>query len=238
MPWSASQMDKVGERLKKLARAGDPLSDEDRRELLDLRSSFLPAYQEVVATIRGTLGRTVSGRPEKTSDSILAKLVREGTKLSRMQDIAGCRLVVETRKEQNEVADRLIETFSGAVVRVDDRRETPSHGYRAVHVIVRVQGRLVEVQIRTTLQDIWANVVEQLAVLGGDLKHGVNPPGSGGELEFLLQTSDRIAWMEDRALGAAETVPQTWSAATRTGYYHGIFRAVLAMVGYDREDRT
>jgi ppGpp synthetase/RelA/SpoT-type nucleotidyltranferase len=45
--------------------------------------------------------------------------------------------------------------FEGAVD-IDDRREKPSHGYRAVHVIPRVDAHSIEIQVRTPLQDIWA----------------------------------------------------------------------------------
>jgi ppGpp synthetase/RelA/SpoT-type nucleotidyltranferase len=37
---------------------------------------------------------------------------------------------------------------------VIDRREKPSHGYRAVHVIVECGGRMVEIQVRTELQHL------------------------------------------------------------------------------------
>ena len=57
-----------------------------------------------------------------------------------------------------------------------DRRAVPSHGYRAVHVIVTVDHRLVEIQVRTTLQDLWAQVVERLAdQWGRGIRYG-DPP--------------------------------------------------------------
>ena len=44
-----------------------------------------------------------------------------------------------------------------------DRRATPSHGYRAVHVIVSMDRHLAEVQVRTELQHRWAMLVERFA---------------------------------------------------------------------------
>ena len=46
---------------------------------------------------------------------------------------------------------------------VVDRRERPSHGYRAVHTIVSALDKLVEVQVRTALQHLWAQVSERLS---------------------------------------------------------------------------
>jgi ppGpp synthetase/RelA/SpoT-type nucleotidyltranferase len=147
MPLSVRQVNRLGERLK----AG-PLTEQDRRLLLEYRASFLPAYREVIARIREELGINPSGRPEKTPESIIAKLERGGVKhLADMQDLTGCRIVVEGRSLQNEVTERLVQLFPQA--KVKDRREEPSFGYRAVHVIARVQGRQVEVQVRTSLQD-------------------------------------------------------------------------------------
>jgi len=40
-------------------------------------------------------------------------------------------------------------------------KEPRSSGYRAVHHVVRRNGRLIEVQLRTVLQDAWANQVEE-----------------------------------------------------------------------------
>jgi ppGpp synthetase/RelA/SpoT-type nucleotidyltranferase len=60
--------------------------------------------------------------------------------------------------------------------RTIDRRAVPSHGYRAVHVIVRTQGCLVEVQVRTHMQDMWTQTVERLAdTIGRQIRYGEQP---------------------------------------------------------------
>lgn len=58
-----------------------------------------------------------------------------------------------------------------------DRRERPSHGYRAIHVIVRMLGCDVELQIRTKLQDLWAQLSERIADEVSDpmVKYGGGP---------------------------------------------------------------
>ncbi len=141
--FSKSQIDRLGERLRK-----DQHLDSDL-ELLDaFRSSFGDAQEAVVRTLR-EVGLDPAGRIAKTTPSIVAKLKRSHIKLGRIQDIAGCRVVVDNTADQ----DRVVGLVTGAFAerKVVDRREKPSYGYRAVHVIVEADGKLVEVQIRTQL---------------------------------------------------------------------------------------
>ncbi|GIH69015.1 hypothetical protein Mth01_12680 [Sphaerimonospora thailandensis] len=52
----------------------------------------------------------------------------------------------------------------------------PSHGYRAVHVIVFLDGIPVEIQVRTELQDVWAQILERLADhWGRGIRYGKQP---------------------------------------------------------------
>jgi len=57
-----------------------------------------------------------------------------------------------------------------------DRREKPSHGYRAVHVIVYEDSTPMEIQVRTKLQDTWAQISEKLGdIWGRGLRYGDGP---------------------------------------------------------------
>lgn len=151
---SKTQIDRLGERLKK----GD-ISEADLR-LLDLyRRSFTDAYEFVVGTIRKELKLEPTGRPSKTTTSITDKLRRESIRLTQIQDIAGCRLTTSDIATQNTVVQSLVALFEQTIV--VDRRERPSHGYRAVHVIVKCQGKTIEVQVRTSLQHLWAELSEK-----------------------------------------------------------------------------
>ena len=68
----------------------------------------------------------------------------------------------------------LLAIFSDAVMY--DRRIRPSNGYRAVHVVVCVDGFFVEIQIRTLLQHEWASAMERLADdVGPEIKYGGGP---------------------------------------------------------------
>jgi hypothetical protein len=76
-----------------------------------------------------------------------------------------------------------------------DRRMNSSHGYRAVHVIVMTQGVSVEIQVRTALQDLWAELSERLSdVVDSSIKYGGGDPE---DRQWLLLISDSIAGWEE-----------------------------------------
>ena len=79
---------------------------------------------------------------------------------------------------QDEARDRISEfyTTEGSRWRVIDRREDPRFGYRALHLVVFVDDLPVEIQIRTELQDTWAQIVERLADRWGrGIRYGEDP---------------------------------------------------------------
>ena len=184
---STSQLNKLGERLRK----GQP-SDDDLRALELFRLSFARACEQVFHEL-SEMGFIPSSRPAKTTASIIAKLNRERSRLSKMQDIAGCRVEVDDVVEQDRVVENIVAKFSGALVY--DRRQKPSHGYRAIHVVVNIHGFLVEIQVRTLLQHGWASTVERLAdTIDLDIKYGGGPEILQNE---LLNLSTTIAGLED-----------------------------------------
>jgi Region found in RelA / SpoT proteins len=82
--------------------------------------------------------------------------------------------------------------------KVIDRRAVPSHGYRAVHVVVNVEGRPIEVQVRTSLQHLWAELSEKVSdIINPAIKYG-----SGEGLLGLNKVSYAIAQIEKLELMA------------------------------------
>jgi putative GTP pyrophosphokinase len=178
-PLSNSQIDKLGMRLK----AGE-FVESDLRQLDDYRRSFGEVSAQVLSQIHTRLDMETTARPAKSSTAIVEKLHRESCRLSQIQDIAGCRLLVATVAQQDDVRSRLVEIFPAA--RVEDRRQISSHGYRAVHMIVKHNGRLMEIQIRTELQHCWAVWSEKVAdAHGHELKYGQGPEAIRSLLENL-----------------------------------------------------
>src|SRR5262249_50146389 len=150
-----TQIDRLGNRL----RQGN-VSEADLRLLDSYRRSFAPVYEHVIATIREAVHYPPTGRPAKSTTSIVEKLLRESIRLTQMQDIAGCRLVVPHIGTQNRIVKLLVKELSAEV---SDRRKHPSHGYRAVHLIAKADDKQIEVQVRTRLQHLWAEFSEKLS---------------------------------------------------------------------------
>ena len=112
----------------------------------------------------------------KRIPTIVDKLRREpGMNLGRMADLGGCRAVLRNLDEVHRLQSRYGD--DSVTVRIKDYIETPKpDGYRAVHVIVRYHGRLIEVQLRTVVQHEWAYTVESVTSrLGVDVKSGAGP---------------------------------------------------------------
>ena len=108
---SKTRIDKLGERLK------DPKSSDDDLRILDeYRRTFGKAYETVVSTLRRELRLEPTGRPAKTIPSLRAKLRRESIRLTQMQDIAGCRLVVPDVVDQDMAVRQICGLFADSTV--------------------------------------------------------------------------------------------------------------------------
>jgi len=121
------------------------LSDEIGH-FIDTRQEFLPAMQTVIDRLQGLRikGAKVQGRV-KTPFSIVNKLRRK--RLDTLTDIAGTRIVVPDEAGLRKATSAIEEDFP--VLEKVDYYKTPQQGYRAMHYIVSVDGRPVEVQVKT-----------------------------------------------------------------------------------------
>ena len=184
---SKTQTDRLGNRLRK-----GNISEDDLRLLDQYRRSFTQAYEFVVGAIRKELGLEPTGRPSKTTTSISDKLRRESIRLTQIQDIAGCRLIVPDINTQESVVKSLVGLFEHTTI--IDRRERPSHGYRAVHVVVNQGGKLIEIQVRTSLQQLWAELSEKYAdVVDPAIKYG----GGDKEIQEILEKASKLVSLDE-----------------------------------------
>ncbi|MFN0279286.1 MAG: hypothetical protein ACKVRN_11875 [Pyrinomonadaceae bacterium] len=190
---SRKQIDRLGDSLKV-----GLVTDEDLQALNEYRHSFSEAYEVVVTIISQRMNLLPIGRPRKSRQSIADKLRRQTTKLSQMQDIAGCRLVVPDSFVQEIVIDSFEAAFRDDCfegLRMVDRRSKPSHDYRAVHLIVKTRGRPVEVQLRTALQHRWAELSEKLSdLVDPKIKYG---GGDKSIRDLLSKSSMLISQLEE-----------------------------------------
>lgn len=174
MTLSNSQITKLGDSL----RFGD-FSEADLAMLDAFRQTFSEideqAYQLIQSTLASTTGWTSTKRKRKTQQSIVDKLCRQPRlRLPQMQDIAGCRIVIEGG---SQVTDTLGSLLTGAFEPLQwkiERKERHAHGYRATHIIAKKGQKFYEIQLRTYAQDVWANLVESLSDENNTLKYGGN----------------------------------------------------------------
>ena len=95
--------------------------------------------------------------------------------------------MVATIIEQNVVVSSLCEAFPEKII--VDRRLNPSHGYRGVHTIILVNGKSIEIQVRSSLQHLWAEFSEKLAdIIDPSIKYG----GGDDDIRDLLQGNARL----------------------------------------------
>lgn len=175
LPISKSELERLGHRLV----AG---SEPDPSDLVLLRQ-VLDEYGRVLESASIKVRENIGAEPTprvKSLGTVLEKLERNGgAGLRTMQDLAGMRIVKDfDRRQQDELCAALTDLFPNEdrPPRIVDRREDPVHGYRAVHVIVFPEGLPVEIQVRTKLQDEWANLFEKLAdAIGRGIRYG-HPP--------------------------------------------------------------
>lgn len=183
MTLSNSQITKLGDRL----RNGD-FSEADFTVLDEFRQTYSEideqAYPLIQSTLTATTGWTSTKRKRKTQQSIVDKLRRQPKlRLPQMQDIAGCRIVIEGG---SQVADTLGSLLTSAFEPLQweiERKERHAHGYRATHIIAKKGQKFYEIQLRTYAQDVWANLVERLSDENNTLKYG----GSDQEQSIMSQ---------------------------------------------------
>lgn len=152
--------------------------------------------------------------------SITQKLYRyPNMSLTTMQDIGGCRIIVDNIQQVDAMVDRLRKSRMrhGKKEEYDYIREPKSDGYRSYHMVFsyyseknpKYNGLFIEVQIRTHLQHIWATAVETMDTFTGDpLKIG---QGSPENRQFFVLTSRLLELYEN----SGNNLSRVWESDAR-----------------------
>jgi ppGpp synthetase/RelA/SpoT-type nucleotidyltranferase len=199
-------------------RAGSPTA-EDLGVIDGWRAAHravLNTFQAILRTRTRSTDVTVAQRHKRKS-TIFGKLDRfPKMELSRMDDVAGCRLIFQSVDKLYEFRDAFLEArFNhqrrNAVDRYDYIKHPKSTGYRGIHDVYSydvnsLQGRplkglLVEIQYRTLVQHAWATTVEVIGFITES-----QPKFEEGDTRYI----------EAMAL-ASEILARTWES--RTGPY-------------------
>jgi len=182
LPMTKSALDRLGTRLA----AGNRVSNADLEKLAAVAAVCQRVLNEAKAEL-ATLGYQATTRV-KTTGTLVEKLRRESARLSQVQDLAGARIIVPHRPAQDDALVKIRNHFeaSGHRCREIDRRKDPRYGYRAVHLVVAVGPILIEIQVRTELEDTWAQIVERLSDVLRDI-------AARGVTILLVEQNARLA---------------------------------------------
>lgn len=190
----------------------------------------------------------VVAQRHKRLPTILDKLKRHPSmSVTTMQDLGGCRVVLKSISEVEELAAILrdLPRSRNRVTKVYDYLQSEpgprKSGYRGVHLVyeygaskTEYHGLHIELQIRTQLQHAWATAVETMDLFSGsELKYGKGDPDV---LRFFVLVSSLMAHEEGVTAvpGADGSVEELLAELTRLEASVGIvgrLRAYESLVG-------
>lgn len=160
--------------------------------------------------VRGLKQEGVSGLTSarmKRMASIRRKLRSSSIRLQQMQDLGGCRAIIDHVTDLNSIIKRYRDGGSCHIVHGEsDYISAPKcDGYRSYHSVLRFQPKYehdapyaeqkIEIQLRTRLQHSWATAVEAVGMIHGeDYKSG---EGKQDWRRFFALMSADFAEQED-----------------------------------------
>ncbi len=176
MSSSKSRIDKSGRSLAFPAEL-----TEESIELEDVfdsyRASFLEPLSRTTLELQNWLhgygGRYYIAQRLKRKPQIIRKLKRLSVRLTQLQDIGGCRIIVDNNRDVDKllkfIQDHVADSSTFTISRVTDYRDRgrDDTGYRSVHLIIDRAGKNLELQIRSRIQHYWAESIERTSVIYG-----------------------------------------------------------------------
>lgn len=218
MPTNWAQLNHTKREIDEAGRglAGNSLTEADREQALEILGNWRSTHSFPLNTLQVGLRRYSSqitpqyvvAQRLKRVTSIVAKLRRfQGMRLSRMQDLGGCRSVVYSSRQ----VEQLVKIYKRSAIRhelvgeKDYISEPKDSGYRGVHLIYKYisdrtptyNGLRIEIQLRSRYQHAWATAVETVGTfLQQSLKSSEGPEQW---LEFFTLASAAFARLEKTA---------------------------------------
>jgi putative GTP pyrophosphokinase len=210
---SKSQVNRSGEVLRLARLDPNSASDKDKLDAFEVVETFRRGFSYPLTKVNNGLrsfvqsvsGEVLVAQRLKRMPQIIHKLERlPGTQLARMEDIGGCRAVLQTQDQVNRVAEKIMRQWNMVRPPRDYVSVSKPSGYRAIHLIIERDDHRLEVQLRTKGQQTWANVVEKVAaVYRLPLK---DEKGPDEVMNWLRLAAENIAYSERQ-----ETPPKGFS---------------------------
>ncbi len=199
--YSKNEVKRAGKKI-----ASGSLSDGEEQETLQIVNHWRAAHMEPMYEALGMLesacgddGSTFLVSRLKRTEMIINKLRRKGEThtLNTLDDIAGCRIIVDNNDDVLLMVDEICAKKSPYHERRYLAADSKPDGYRGAHLIYRYdsksygyEGLRVEVQIRSRAQHDWATAVEIYDILAGShIKCGIC---SQGEARYFQLASSII----------------------------------------------
>lgn len=204
--YSKSEINKAGQII-----ANPNSSDDDCVRSLEIlnnwRASHAYPLQIICSNLRSKNPNAIVVQRLKRLKSIVGKIERfPDMNLYRMQDLGGCRVIVDTIDQVYNAIDR----YKNSRIRHKLKREydyiqnPKSSGYRSYHMVYQYhsdrkdtynKNMLIEIQFRTKLQHIWATAVEMMGIYTkSNLK---SSQGDDNILRFFTLVSSLFALKEN-----------------------------------------
>ena len=225
------------------------------------------AHAQLLNTFKQILYNRVRKTPSflvqrlKRRPTIIDKLSRDpstSVRLSQMQDIAGCRVIVDNLDHLYQFKKLMDEGQFNHELKYekDYIKEPKSDGYRGIHQIYQYQveprkghasehqpwnGMRVEIQYRTVSQHIWATAVETAGLLTTN-----NPKfkqGSKSFVDFFAVCSEMIARYAENSNSCMKSATNShlideFNRLNAETHVIDIFENVNAQVTGDKFDKT
>lgn len=245
---SKSQINKAGDILR-----SSPKNSVEYKRALAIAEEWRKAHVYPLKTFKSNLDKRLAKYPKaisaqrlKRMPTILDKLKKRETsmRLSAMQDIGGIRAIVQTVSQVEKLAKEYKRSKRFTHVLKDSQCrnyiESPKDdGYRGIHLVyeynntmARTQeakdskGKLIEIQIRSELQHIWATAVETVGLMTGESLKAHR--GSDEWLEFFRYVSSAFAIIENR------NVLQAHDGKEQREIYEEIIKLIDEMKVFDK----
>jgi ppGpp synthetase/RelA/SpoT-type nucleotidyltranferase len=219
--YSFSAIDKAGDQLVSLHH-DDPARDEAIEVINNWRTCHAYPLSIVKMTLLDRAKTSVNpnvlvAQRIKRLSSIALKLQQNPSmRLSRMQDIGGCRAVLKNPGEMEWLLEIYLRQQAKhpkkdrpTIRKVFDYVGNPkADGYRGIHIVMDFfgpkrtvyNGQMIEIQLRSKLQHAWATAVETCETFTGQALKSKIKNAKDSWIRFFVLMSSAIAARENRPI--------------------------------------
>ncbi|WP_374338634.1 RelA/SpoT domain-containing protein [Leeia sp.] len=204
MVFSKSKIDKAGVALSK----GAHLNEIELIQMEDVFDEYRKAHLQPLSETTLDIQRLLMDYGDsyyiaqrlKRKPQILRKLRRLSVRLTQLQDIGGCRIIVKNNGDVDRISEYLKAKAKASsvfdILQTTDYRERgrDDTGYRSLHFILQREGCKLELQIRSRMQHYWAESIERTSVIYG--YHLKEKEGSPEVISYFKALSDVFYEME------------------------------------------